>query len=234
MLTILMVGFVLGMAHALEVDHLAAVVSFSVRGKSAREILKLGVSWGLGHTITLLLTVVPLFLLGLVISETLEARLEAFVGAVLVFLGLRLIWRLWKDRVHVHVHTHDDGIQHLHVHSHKDEHRAHLQSDDAHTHTHKSVVSWPSMLVGLVHGVAGSAALLLYVNDAIQDKWMVVPLVLLFGIGSVLGMALVSQIVVIPLKLARMGKAWIFPALQHVAALAAITIGAIFIFNGLA
>lgn len=232
MLTILTVGFVLGMAHALEADHLAAVASFSVRGKSAREILKLGVSWGLGHTITLFLTVVPLFLLGLVISETLETRLEAFVGAVLVFLGLRLIWRLWKDRVHVHVHTHDDGVQHLHVHSHKDDPRAHAQSD--HAHTHKSAVSWPSVLVGLIHGAAGSAALLLYVNDAVKVTWMVVPLVLLFGIGSVLGMALVSQILVIPMKLARMGKPWVFPALQHVAAFAAITIGGMFIFNGLA
>ncbi len=232
MLTILTVGFVLGMAHALEADHLAAVASFSVRGKSAREILKLGVSWGLGHTITLFLMVVPLFLLGLVISETQEARLEAFVGAVLVFLGLRLIWRLWKDRVHVHVHTHEDGAQHLHVHSHKDEPGAHVQSD--HAHSHKSAVSWPSVLVGLTHGAAGSAALLLYVNDAVQVKWMVVPLVLLFGLGSVLGMALVSQIIVIPLKLAQMGKAWVFPTLQHVAALAAITIGAMFIFNGLA
>ncbi|WP_324753417.1 hypothetical protein [Roseovarius sp. Pro17] len=232
MITILMVGFVLGMAHALEADHLAAVASFSVRGKSAREILKLGVSWGLGHTITLFLTVVPLFLLGMVISETVEARLEAFVGAVLVFLGLRLIWRLWKDRVHVHVHTHDDGVQHVHVHSHKDEPRAHALSD--HAHRHKSAVSWQSMLVGLVHGVAGSAALLLYVTDAAPVKWMVVPLVLFFGFGSVLGMALVSQIIVIPLKLAKMGKAWVFPALQHVAAIAAISVGAMFILNGLA
>jgi ABC-type nickel/cobalt efflux system permease component RcnA len=232
MITILTVGFVLGMAHALETDHLAAVASFSVRGKSAREILKLGVSWGLGHTITLFLTVVPLFLLGMAISETVEARLEAFVGAVLVFLGLRLIWKLWKERVHVHVHKHDDGVQHSHVHSHKDEPGAHAQSD--HAHTHKRAISWPSMLVGLIHGAAGSAALLLYVTDAAPVKWMVVPLVLLFGLGSVLGMALVSQIIVIPLKLAQMGKAWVFPALQHVAALAAISVGAMFIFNGLA
>ncbi len=232
MMTILMIGFVMGMAHALEADHLAAVASFSVRGESAGAILKLGVSWGLGHTTTLFLTVVPLFFLGLAISETIEARLEALVGAVLIFLGLRLIWRLWRERVHMHVHVHDGGKRHLHVHSHNDAPVAHARSD--HEHAHQSKVRWQSLLVGLVHGMAGSAALLLYVNDAVEGKWMAIPLVLLFGLGSVLGMALVSQVMVIPLKLAKMGKAWVFPTLQHAAALAAITMGSSFIINGLA
>ena len=227
----MLTAFLIGMAHALEADHLAAVASFSVRGKSVREIVRRGVSWGIGHSITLFVLVVPLFLLGGAISPRLESGMESLVGVMLIALGLRLIWVLRRDRVHVHVHSHDDGERHVHVHSHKDDPVPHAASP--HDHSHAPAFSRRSLGVGLLHGAAGSAALLLLVDAQVPVPWQVIPFVLLFGLGSVAGMAFVSMVFALPLRWAARSAQRVLTGIQYAASAAAITVGGMLLHEGL-
>ena len=113
MFGILGIGFLLGMQHALEADHIAAVSSIAARRTDVRDIVKHGLTWGLGHTLTLFVFAGAAILLGHAIPEHLARPLETAVGVMLVGLGAHVLWRLWRDRVHVHAHRHDDGTVHL-------------------------------------------------------------------------------------------------------------------------
>jgi high-affinity nickel permease len=106
MFAILSLGFLLGMQHALEADHIAAVSSIAARRSDVGDIVKHGLTWGLGHTLTLFAFAGAAILLGHAIPENLAEPLETAVGVMLVGLGAHLLWRLWRDRVHVHAHRH--------------------------------------------------------------------------------------------------------------------------------
>lgn len=230
MIYVLVTGLLIGMAHALEADHLAAVASMSARATSKWRILWHAVSWGLGHTITLFVIVVPVVLLEMTVDPKIESGLEAVVGLVLVGLGTHLLWRMRRDRVHIHVHSHGDRVEHMHFHSHKGEGVEHEHS--SHQHRHGSKLSLKSLSVGLIHGMAGSAALAVLAVTEIGTAWLVVPFVLFFGIGSIAGMALVSQVVFVPLHLAsRFGNAALL-TVQGLSAVAAIGVGAMFAYFG--
>ncbi len=218
---ILLLGFLMGMKHALEADHLAAIATFSVRKNSLRDTLKYGFSWGVGHTTTLFLVVVPVFLLGGQISALTEVSLEMLVGCMLIYLGANVVYRLLRDRVHLHVHDHADEQRHAHLHSHKYETMPHKSS--GHDHAHRSRISGRAFGIGLVHGLAGAAALLVYAHSQIQQAWFVVPFVLVFGIGSILGMTLVSKAISIPIRLAGAQVGMSFVGLKL--AVAAVTVG---------
>src|ERR1700759_5555827 len=156
MFGILGIGFLLGMRHALEADHIAAVSSIAARRTGVRDIVKHGLTWGLGHTLTLFAFAGAAILLGHAIPEQLSRPLETAVGIMLVGLGAHVWWRLWRDRVHFHRHSHDDGSVHIHAHSHAGENMPHARAPHAHAHGFR----WRTLLVGLMHGMAGSAALL--------------------------------------------------------------------------
>src|SRR4051794_25593250 len=156
MFGILGLGFLLGMQHALEPDHIAAVSSIAARRTNVGDIVKHGLTWGIGHTLTLFGFAGAAILLGHAIPERLAQPLEAAVGLMLIGLGVNVLWQLWRDRVHFHHHGHGDGTKHIHVHSHRND--AIPQQRTAHVHPHG--FRWRALLVGLVHGMAGSAALL--------------------------------------------------------------------------
>jgi high-affinity nickel permease len=118
MFGILSLGFLLGMQHALEADHIAAVSSIAARRSDVTDIVKHGLTWGLGHTLTLFVFASVAIFVGHAIPETLSRPLETAVGMMLVGLGTHVLWRLWHDRVHVHRHRHEDGTVHIHAHSH--------------------------------------------------------------------------------------------------------------------
>src|ERR1700681_4174538 len=118
MFGILGLGFLLGMQHALEADHIAAVSSIAARRSHVGDIVKHGLTWGLGHTVTLFVFAGAAILLGHAIPEHLARPLETAVGIMLVGLGAHVLWRLWRDRVHFHQHGHGDGTVHIHAHSH--------------------------------------------------------------------------------------------------------------------
>lgn len=196
-LSVLFVGLLLGMKHATEADHLAAVATLATRQSSLAQTLRQGVAWGVGHTLTLMLFGGAVLLLGQVISPGLEQALETAVGVMLVLLGADVLRRLVRDRIHFHVHRHDQRTAHVHAHSHRGE-GPHAES----THRHEHARRWPlrALAVGMMHGLAGSAALVVLTLKTIPSVSLGVGYIALFGIGSIAGMALLSVVIAVPLK----------------------------------
>jgi cytochrome c biogenesis protein CcdA len=221
MLAFLGLGFVLGMQHALEADHIAAVSSIAARRSHVGDIVKHGLTWGLGHTITLFLFAGAALVLGHAIPEHLERPLETAVGIMLVGLGAHVLWRLWRDRVHFHQHVHGDGTRHIHVHSHAGDALPHARSSHEHGHGFR----WRSLLVGLMHGMAGSAALLVLTVSQAADPVHGLLYVLLFGVGSMIGMGALSTVIALPLAASARFLTWANRGLQLAVGLVTIAIG---------
>lgn len=222
MFGILGLGFVLGMQHALEADHIAAVSSIAARKTNVGDIVRHGLTWGLGHTITLSLFAGAAIILGHAIPEHLAQPLEGAVGIMMVGLGAHVLWRLWRDRVHFHAHGHGDGTVHLHAHSHAHDTVPHSSS----AHSHKHGFRWRSLFVGLMHGMAGSAALLVLAVSQVERPIQGVLYILLFGIGSMIGMGALSAVIALPLAASARFLTWANRALQAVVGIVAISIGA--------
>ncbi len=185
------VGFLLGLKHAVEADHLAAVSTIVAERRSLLGSAMVGGFWGIGHTITLLFIGALVIFFKFSISETLESKLEALVGAMLVILGLNTLRRLLKkEKIHVHSHDHD-GHKHTHLHTHEDE-----KKEKTH---HFAKFSPRSLLIGMIHGLAGSAALMLLIVPTIDSAGIAMIYILVFGIGSVGGMMLMSVLIGLPL-----------------------------------
>ncbi len=197
-LSILIVGALLGMQHATEADHLAAVATLATREGSLTQTLRQGVAWGVGHTLTLMLFAGAVLALGQAISPGLEQVLETAVGIMLIVLGVDVLRRLARERLHFHVHRHAPATPHVHAHSHRGE-GAHVES--AHRHAHPK--RWPlrALAIGVMHGLAGSAALVVLSLKAVPSVALGLGYIALFGIGSIAGMALLSVVIAVPLKL---------------------------------
>jgi High-affinity nickel-transport protein len=223
MFGVLGIGFLLGMQHALEADHIAAVSSIAARRTDVRDIVKHGLTWGLGHTLTLFVFAGAAMLLGHAIPNQLARPLETAVGIMLVGLGAHVLWRLWRDRVHFHQHGHGDGTEHIHIHSHVNEAIPHQQS----AHLHQHGFRWRTLLVGSMHGMAGSAALLVLAISQVANAAYGMFYVLLFGIGSMLGMGALSVVIAVPLAASARWLTWANRGLQG--GVGAITIGIGFI-----
>ena len=191
--SLLVVGFLLGMRHALDPDHLASVATISTSSRTLLDGLKQGAAWGMGHTVTLLLLGGAALVLGLAVPENLTLVLEFAVGVMLIMLGADVLRRIMRERIHVHSHDHDDGASHLHVHSHA--------QVDRHEHSHSPLIPIRALMVGLMHGLAGSAALLLLTVAAAPSIMSGIAYILVFGFGSILGMALLSIVIAVPLQL---------------------------------
>lgn len=227
MFGVLGLGFLLGMQHALEADHVAAVSSIAARRTDVRDIVKHGLTWGLGHTLTLFVFAGAAIVLGQAIPEYLARPLEAAVGIMLLGLGAHVLWRLWRDRVHFHQHGHRDGTQHIHVHSHVNETFPHQNS----THLHQHGFRWRTLLVGLMHGMAGSAALLVLAVSQAANPAYGMFYVLLFGIGSMLGMGALSIVIAVPLAASARWLTWANRALQGGVGVVTIGIGAMTVYS---
>jgi hypothetical protein len=221
MIGILSLGFLLGMQHALEADHIAAVSSIAARRSHVGDIVKHGLTWGLGHTVTLFVFAGAAILLGHAIPEHLARPLETAVGIMLVGLGAHVLWRLWRDREHFHAHGHGDGAVHIHAHSHAGETKAHARAPHDHTHGFR----WRTLLVGLMHGMAGSAALLVLAVSQAASPAAGLAYVALFGIGSMIGMGALSTVIALPLVLSARWLTWANSSLQGAVGLVTIAIG---------
>ena len=226
MIGILGLGFLLGMQHALEADHIAAVSSIAARRTSVFEIVKHGLTWGLGHTVTLFLFGGAALLLGYAIPQRFSQPMETAVGIMLIVLGADVLWRLWRERVHFHGHHHQDGTAHLHLHAHANEADPHVTSSHAHAHGFR----WRTLLVGLVHGMAGSAALLVLTVAQAKTGRDGLLYMLLFGVGSMIGMAALSSAIAVPLVMSARTLTWANRFLQLVVGSIAVGIGATTIY----
>lgn len=220
----LALGFLIGMQHALEADHLAAVGAMAAGRRSSKRGLALrGAAWGLGHTITLFAICTAVILMGLTLTDRIAAALEFAVGVMLVLLGADVFRRMRTRRVHFHVHEHDHGRPHIHAHSH--EHATTPHAGDPHEHRHPDGFPLRALVIGLVHGAAGSAGLLALALAATQTAWVALAYVALFGVGSMLGMAALSFVAAWPLGAAERHAKRIHNGLSRGAAALAVVLG---------
>lgn len=195
--SVLALGFLLGMRHATDADHLAAVATLATRSRSLGHTVLQGVAWGTGHTLTLMLFGGAVLVLGLVVPAQAAQALELAVGVMLVLLGAEALYRLRRERIHFHAHHHTGGVAHFHAHSHRGEGAPH----DPARHEHPHGFPARALLVGMVHGMAGSAALVLLSLEAMSSPARGFVYIAIFGLGSILGMALLSAAIAVPLRL---------------------------------
>ncbi|MEJ2310374.1 MAG: sulfite exporter TauE/SafE family protein [Gammaproteobacteria bacterium] len=221
MMTLLLLGFLIGMRHALEADHVAAVATLATRADSFADTIRQGTFWGIGHTITLVLFGSAVIWMDEIMPQQVALALESAVGVMLVILGFDVIRRLVRDRVHFHRHRHGNR-SHFHAHSHAGESG---HDDGAHSHSHAQSFPLRALLIGLMHGMAGSAALIILTLETIHSPLQGMLYMLLFGLGSMLGMALLSAVIAIPLRHSARGLTWLHNGLQLVIGVATIMIG---------
>jgi len=193
---ILATGFIYGLQHALDPDHLVAVSTIVSEHKSVSRSSLVGTFWGVGHTSSLLLVSLIVLLLRVSIPENIARWMEAPVALMLIALGVTTIIRAVRERglrIHTHTHSHDESSPHTHLHIHLEE---------EHVHQHRSFkVGKRPFVVGLVHGVAGSAALTLLVLVKIPSVALGLIYIGVFGIGSIGGMLLMSGLIGLPFAL---------------------------------
>jgi high-affinity nickel permease len=214
---LMLLGLLTGLRHSMEADHVAAVSTIVAGSKKFGRASLLGAMWGLGHTASLFAAGLVVLLLAVNIPAGIAGTLEFGVGIMLVFLGATALTGfsagrffrglLGKSHTHVHVHR-ETGIVHSHEHSHAENHR----------HGHKSVI------VGMVHGMAGSGALMLVVLSSINSVPLGLAYIMIFGTGSTASMAAISALIGLPFAKARSQK--LSAALKYAAAIVTLAVGA--------
>ena len=225
MIAVLVLGFLLGLQHALEADHLAAVASLAAGKRTAKSMLRQGVVWGFGHMLTLSAFAGAVVLSGRQIDGRWADGLELAVGLVLIVLGAHLLIRLRRERIHFHVHRHGQGPAHLHAHSHAGESAEHARS--SHDHDHPQGFPLRALAVGMMHGLAGSAALVALAAAALSRPLEGLAYVVLFGLGSVVGMALLTAAIALPLSFSARSLTWANRGLKGAVGLATIGLGVV-------
>ncbi|MCR2821575.1 sulfite exporter TauE/SafE family protein [Lederbergia panacisoli] len=178
LLSILSIGFVLGVKHAIEPDHVIAVSTIASRSKKLWQATLAGVFWGIGHTATLFIIGIILILIKNDISDKWAMSLEFLVGIMLVYLGIASILS-YKKGAHVH--------------------RSFNKEESA----RNSLSYYKSLFIGLVHGLAGSAAMILLTMSTVGNVWQGALYILIFGLGTILGMLLFTTIIGIPFVLSK-------------------------------
>ena len=187
---VLLISLLLGLRHASDPDHLAAVTTLiaSEEPEAVRKATFMGLSWGLGHGTTLVLLGLPLVLLGRYLPEGIQHTAEVAIGVIIVVLALRLLVRWRRGFFHAHQHTHEGGKTHRHLHSHA--------QGPVHEHAHYTALRTPLSAygVGLVHGVGGSGGLTLLLLSTIPSPSEAVVALLVFAAGTAVSMALLSTV----------------------------------------
>ena len=222
MFTLLGLGFVLGLRHALEADHAAAVASLATQNRSVLQTMKQGIVWGFGHTVTLLLFGSVVLIIGGVIPEHFADGLECAVGFMLVGLGIDVFRRIRNERIHFHLHQHSNAAPHFHAHSHAPNIP---HTEGTHQHTHSQRFPYRAFIVGLMHGMAGSAALILLTLNTVMSPSIAIGYIVVFGIGSILGMGLLSIVIAIPLCYSAHSLTRVHQGLQAMVGVGTILLG---------
>jgi len=224
-LTVLFLGLFLGLKHAVEADHLAAVGTIVSERKSLWSSAIVGGIWGLGHTISLFIAGVFVLLLNFQISEQTERILEFCVGIMLLFLGLNVFRKIAQGgKVHFHSHEHGThGHSHPHIHE--------LDKIDESNSHHGFKFSPKALFIGMVHGLAGSAALMLLVIPTIESRPLGLLYIAIFGIGSIGGMMLMSFLVGLPFHLTAAKFNQYNRILQGIAGLISIVFGLLIVYE---
>jgi len=219
----LLLGFALGCRHALDPDHVLAVSTIVARGKSVLRGAWIGAAWGIGHTASILAIGVPLVLSRRQIPAQLSAALELCVAAMLIWMGVSSLMQSRNSssspRSHDHLHDHGDFIHtHLHGHPKSGTSEISLTHSDCSSHGHRDETTaighvdrlartlrgynlLRPLIVGFVHGLAGSAGITILIMTSIREPLSALLYLLFFGIGTIFGMLLLTTVVALPIAL---------------------------------
>lgn len=203
-------GFLLGLKHATEADHLAAVGTIVSERKNLLSSALVGGMWRLGHTISLLLAGIFVLLLNFEISEQTERILEFCVGLMLLFLGINVLRKVVRSEKK-HFHTHEN--------------------EDISNSQQGLKFSIRSIIIGMIHGLAGSAGMMLLYLPTIESNSLKLIYIVIFGIGSIGGMMIMSFLVGLPFHLTAAKFDRFNNILQTIAGLVSIVIGLIIVYE---
>jgi ABC-type nickel/cobalt efflux system permease component RcnA len=234
-LAIALLGLLLGMRHATDPDHVIAITTILSRERRLAVATRIGIVWGLGHTLTVLLVGAAIIIFKIAIPARLGLSMEFAVAIVLILLGVGAAAGIVRNAamlmrggspidegliVHAHAHSHD-GAMHAHPHAHVAHHE---DAHDATHHDHRIPAEalrtfsarrpmLRSFAVGLVHGLAGSAAIALLVLSAIPNPLWATLYLAIFCIGTVIGMGLITTAIATPFMLVSRRASWIHQTL---------------------
>lgn len=184
---ILLLAFSVGMVHALDADHVIAVSSLACHKKTIRDGIRFCLNWTIGHSLTLLVIGVAVFVFGMTIPQSMSAWAEGFVGLLLILIGVGVLLDLRKNSMQLHFHRHDEGVVHAHWHSREHSTKEHDAKEQNH---HRAV------LVGVLHGAAGSAPLLAVIPlTVVSSPWLGMLYLLIFSTGIFIAMLFVGGII---------------------------------------
>jgi ABC-type nickel/cobalt efflux system permease component RcnA len=220
---VLGVGLMFGLKHATEVDHVVAVSTIVSQHRSVLRSALVGALWGAGHTAALLVTGVVVLSLRIAIPQQISNWLEFGVALMIIGLGSIALWRALRKRSDVHVHEHShDGLSHVHIHFHE----KNTRHSEERKHTHAvSAIGIKPVLIGTMHGLAGSGALTLLVLTQIKSAWIGFLYLTIFALGSIAGMLLMSGLIGLPFALTSRGSSDVHHSLQTAAAGLSIAFG---------
>lgn len=222
---ILGLGLLYGLKHATEADHVVAVSTIVSEHKSLGRAALVGGLWGAGHTASLVLVGAVVLALRIAIPESVAAWLELGVALMIVGLGASAVVRGLRTRADLHVHRHSHGgVAHAHIHFHEAP-VEHEGDAPRHAHAAPSSVGLKPLVVGAVHGLAGSAALTLLVLTEIPSAALGLLYLAVFGVGSVGGMLIMSGVVGIPFAVGSRAMARAHSALQIAAGAFSVLFG---------
>ena len=243
--TVIVLGFLLGMRHATDADHVIAVSTIVTRQRTLRGGLAVGALWGVGHTLTIVVVGGAIILFRVVIPPALGLTMEMTVALMLVVLGL---WNLTALLQHVRDQLSASAGQHAHPHQHGDYVHSHRHGHGSLAHGHRddqTPQAWLDrhfaglglyqllrpLVVGLVHGLSGSAAVTLLVLAAIGDPRWAVAYLLLFGLGTIVGMTLITLVIAVPMTLASRRLPHVQRQLRLASGLASLALGLFLVYH---
>ena len=242
-LAVLAIGFFLGMRHATDPDHVIAVSIIVSREKTIAKAGLIGMLWGVGHTVTILAVGTAIILFGLAIPSRVGLTMEFSVGVMLILLGvLNLSGAMkWVSEKFAPAHPPHLG-QHLHVHGHGAHVHFHRHTHGPGEEHHSASLLLPHwlrasfarlglyyslrpLLIGIVHGLAGSAAVALLVLGTIREPRWAVFYLLVFGVGTITGMMLITAAIAVPFSLASYKMVWLHRGLVTGSGLLSLVFG---------
>jgi len=228
---VLGLGLVFGLKHATEVDHVVAVSTIVSEHRQLSRAALVGGLWGVGHTVSLIIVGAIVLALRIAIPERVANWLEFGVALMIIGLGVNAFARALRRRTDIHVHKHQhDGLAHAHIHFHESDTASRDEMLDVHvetaTHSHAVArIGFKPLLVGAMHGLAGSAALTLLVLTQINSAALGLLYLSVFGIGSIFGMLLMSGLIGLPFALSARKLTGVHYGLQAVAGTLSVFFG---------